>query len=80
MPEPMKGPVTIMFMIFTVLFCGLPTASSQNMPYVETYFEQYVDHFNFLSYRQQTFKQRVLIQGKLCLFIYLTSTFILKYI
>lgn len=60
----MKGPVTIMFMIFTVLFCGLPTASSQNMPYVETYFEQYVDHFNFLSYRQQTFKQRVLIQDK----------------
>lgn len=32
-------------------------------PYKESYFDQFIDHFNFLSFGQQTFKQRVLTQG-----------------
>ncbi|XP_063425123.1 dipeptidyl peptidase 2-like [Mytilus trossulus] len=33
-------------------------------PYKESYFDQFVDHFNFLSFGQQRFKQRVLTQDK----------------
>lgn len=46
------------------LICLLTIVSGQNVPpFKELYFDQYVDHFNFLSFGQQTFKQRILIQG-----------------
>ncbi|KAK6196060.1 hypothetical protein SNE40_001356 [Patella caerulea] len=35
-----------------------------DVPYKEQYFDQTIDHFNFVSYGQKTFKQRYLLQDK----------------
>ncbi|KAL5012313.1 hypothetical protein ScPMuIL_010864 [Solemya velum] len=37
---------------------------SCQVPYVEKYFDQYLDHFNYMSNGQKTYKQRYLIQDK----------------
>ncbi|ESO86331.1 hypothetical protein LOTGIDRAFT_235397 [Lottia gigantea] len=37
---------------------------TSDVPYKELYYDQIVDHFNYISYGQQRFKQRYLIQDK----------------
>ena len=34
-----------------------------SFPYEEKYFDQTLDHFNFVSYADRTFKQRYLVNG-----------------
>lgn len=58
MAAPMSG--VVCFVLFSLFFAS----ANKDVPYVEIYFEQFVDHFNFVSFHQQTFKQRVLIQDK----------------
>ena len=42
----------------------LKLSTGQVVPYKEEFFDQTIDHFNFVSYGDKTFKQRYLIQGK----------------
>ena len=36
----------------------------QAQSYIEKHFDQNVDHFNYVSYGEKTFKQRYLVQGE----------------
>ncbi|XP_013418576.1 dipeptidyl peptidase 2-like isoform X1 [Lingula anatina] len=43
----------------------LPVAhTSEDVPFVEKYFDQYLDHFNFASFGRKMYKQRYLIQDQ----------------
>ena len=42
----------------------LKLSTGQVFPYKEEFFDQTIDHFNFVSYGDKTFKQRYLFQGK----------------
>ena len=42
----------------------LKLSIGQVVPYKEEYFDQTFDHFNFASFKDRTFKQRYLVQGK----------------
>ncbi|CAG5125800.1 unnamed protein product [Candidula unifasciata] len=50
-------------MIGCVVLCTVGV-SLADYPYKEAYVDQYVDHFNFLSYGDKTFKHRYLYQDK----------------
>ncbi|XP_050404113.1 dipeptidyl peptidase 2 isoform X2 [Patella vulgata] len=55
----------VMKSISHILLIGLTFSCVQSdVPYKEQYFDQTIDHFNFVSYGQQTFKQRYLLQDK----------------
>ena len=43
--------------------CSVVLSLGQPVPYQEEYFDQTLDHFNFISYGDKTFKQRYLLQG-----------------
>lgn len=57
----------IQLVVLAIVFSSVQTIVQGHgynvQPYKESYFDQFVDHFNFLSFGQQTFKQRVLTQG-----------------
>lgn len=56
----------LVFSVFVCLLCAhLPTTKSEHsVPYKVGYIDQYVDHFNFARFGNQTFKERYLIQDK----------------
>uniref|UniRef100_A0A8W8KV34 Uncharacterized protein n=1 Tax=Magallana gigas TaxID=29159 RepID=A0A8W8KV34_MAGGI len=43
-------------------YCGFKSA--QTVPFKELYIDQYVDHFNFVSYGESIFKERYLLQDQ----------------
>ncbi|XP_065317723.1 dipeptidyl peptidase 2-like [Gordionus sp. m RMFG-2023] len=51
---------------FFILFCFLPIfiTNKDDNEYTEEYYDQYIDHFNFYSYKNLTFKQRYLYLNK----------------
>lgn len=51
--------------------------SAQTVPFKELYIDQYVDHFNFVSYGESIFKERYLLQG---LYSQIIASFIIIYI
>ncbi|XP_052789673.1 dipeptidyl peptidase 2-like [Mya arenaria] len=50
--------------VFMFFFIFVAFASCQSPPYVEKHYDQHLDHFNFISYGEKTFKQRYLMQDK----------------
>ncbi|XP_064616053.1 dipeptidyl peptidase 2-like [Liolophura sinensis] len=46
------------------LYSAFAVGQQAATPYVEKYFDQIIDHFNFGTYGSQTYKQRYLIQDK----------------
>lgn len=59
--------------LLAVLFSLISLCYSQSPPYVEKYFDQTLDHFNFKSYGNQTYRQRYLIQGTIFVFLLVTT-------
>ncbi|XP_060065701.1 dipeptidyl peptidase 2-like [Ylistrum balloti] len=50
--------------IALVLLCLCEYSFSNKGDYKEKFFDQYIDHFNFVSYGEKTYKQRYLIQDR----------------
>lgn len=58
--------------LFAVLFfLAFAVCQQGPTPYIEKYFDQIIDHFNFGTYGSQTYKQRYLIQGTLTSFYFI---------
>ncbi|KAI8518757.1 Dipeptidyl peptidase 2 [Branchiostoma belcheri] len=55
--------LSVLFVValITVVCCSPTTLNPADTPYKVQYVEQYVDNFNFVSYGQRTYKQRVLV-------------------
>ncbi|XP_069122088.1 dipeptidyl peptidase 2-like [Argopecten irradians] len=51
-------------LIVLVLLCVCGNSVGFNGDYQEKFFDQHIDHFNFVSYGDKTFKQRYLIQDR----------------
>ena len=49
-------------LVIISLNCMVITCA-HSVPYKELYIDQYVDHFNFVSYGEFIFKERYLVQG-----------------
>ena len=55
--------VHVLRVVITFLFAGISFSHCEAVvPYKTLYFEQLVDHFNYVN--QQTFQQRYLVAGK----------------
>uniref|UniRef100_K1PUR0 Dipeptidyl-peptidase 2 n=1 Tax=Magallana gigas TaxID=29159 RepID=K1PUR0_MAGGI len=55
----MKGVASIVVVCLTLIF-----TNAQTVPFKELYIDQYVDHFNFVSYGETIFKERYLLQDQ----------------
>lgn len=55
-----EGVASIVVVCLTLIF-----TNAQTVPFKELYIDQYVDHFNFVSYGETIFKERYLLQGLL---------------
>lgn len=54
-----EGVASIVVVCLTFIF-----TSAQTVPFKELYIDQYVDHFNFVSYGESIFKERYLLQDQ----------------
>lgn len=57
-PKMKEGVASIVVVCLTLIF-----TNAQTVPFKELYIDQYVDHFNFVSYGETIFKERYLLQG-----------------
>ena len=60
---PVKMEFCRLLVSVILMACFWNVIAGQIVPYQEKYFDQTLDHYNFISYGDRTFKQRYLMLG-----------------